>query len=222
MAKSEWSSGALHEDNQEICCSSESRRETMEDRTLPTAKKLSVDTTQLNRNRPCHGSVQSPEVLPEVPQPINNSTDIAQGDHQAKTRMKAYADSKTNVKPSNISVGDTVVVKRDPSTKKSLSPYMPEPYTVTERKGSMITAKSGDAVTTQNSSFFKQIPRDTLSPPDNSSDGDDDSPRTPSEEALKDQGNKHQAFHPEIILTRGRRYLERNRRPPGYLTDYVT
>ncbi|XP_044163824.1 uncharacterized protein K02A2.6-like [Acropora millepora] len=61
MAKSEWSRGAFHEDNQEICCSSESRRETMEDRTLPTAKKLSVDTTQLNRNRPCHGSVQSPD-----------------------------------------------------------------------------------------------------------------------------------------------------------------
>ena len=54
----------------------------------------------------------------------------------------------------------------------------------------MITAKSGDAVTTRNSSFFKQIPRDTLSPPDNSSDGDDDSPTTPSEEALKDQGKK--------------------------------
>ena len=127
--------------------------------------------------------------LPEVPQPINNSTDIAQGDHQAKIKMEAYADSKANVKPSNISVGDTVVVKRDPSTKKSLLPYMPEPYTVTELKGSMITAKSGDAVTTLNSSFFKQIPRNTLSAPDNSSDGDDDSPTTPYEEALKNQGN---------------------------------
>ena len=159
--------------------------------------------------------------LPEVPQPINNSTDIAQGDHEAKIKMKAYADSKANVKPWNISVGDTVVVKRDPST-KLLSPYMLEPYTVTERKGSMITAKSGEAVTTRNSSFFKQIPRNTWSPPDYSSDGDDDSPTTPSEEALKDQGNKNQAFHPEIISTRGRRYPERNWRSPGYLTDYVT
>ena len=53
--------------------------------------------------------------LPEVPQPINSSTDIAQSDHQAKIKMKAYADSKANVKPSNISVADTVVVKRDPS-----------------------------------------------------------------------------------------------------------
>ena len=78
--------------------------------------------------------------LPEVPQPINDSTDIAQGDHQAKTRMKAYADNKANVKPSSISVGDTVVINGDPSTKKSLSSYMPEPYTVIERKGSMITA----------------------------------------------------------------------------------
>ena len=84
--------------------------------------------------------------LPEVPQPINDSTDIAQGDHHAKIKMKAFTDSKANFKPSNISVGDTVVVKRDPSKKKSLSPYMPEPYAVTERKGSMITAKSGDKI----------------------------------------------------------------------------
>ena len=135
--------------------------------------------------------------------------------------MNAYADSKAHVKPASISVGDTVVVKRDPSTKKSLSPYIPEPYTVTERKGSMITAESGDTVTSRNSSFFKQIPRNTLSPPNNSSDGDDDSPTMPSEEALEDQGNKNQTFRPEIISTRGRRYSERNRRPPGYLTDYV-
>ena len=101
----------------------------MEDRTLPTAKELSVDTTQLNRNRPAMALFNRPmrNKLPEVPEPINNSTDIAQGDHQAKIKMKAYADSKANVKPSNISVGDTLVVKRDPSTKKSLSPYMPEP-----------------------------------------------------------------------------------------------
>ena len=59
--------------------------------------------------------------------------------------MRAYAESKANVKTSNTSIGDTVVVKREPSTKKSLSPYMPEPYTVTERKGLTITAKSGDA-----------------------------------------------------------------------------
>ena len=98
---------------------------------------------------------------------------------------------------------------------------MPEPYTVAERKGSMITATSGDAVTTRNSSFFKQIPRNTLSPPDNSSDGDDDQPTTPSGEAPKDQGNKNQAFRRKIISTRGRRYPERNRRPPGYLTHYV-
>ena len=105
----------------------------MEDRTLPTAKELSVDTTQLNRkvtpatalfNRPMRNK------LPEVPQPINDSTDIAQGDHQAKTRMKAYADITANVKASSISVGDTVVINGDPSTKKSLSSYMPEPYTV--------------------------------------------------------------------------------------------
>ena len=129
--------------------------------------------------------------------------------------MKAYADSKAHLKPSSISVEDTVVVKRDPSTMKS--PYMPEPYTVAERKGSMITAKSGNTVTTRNSSFFKQIPRNTLNQPDNSSDGDDDSPTIPFEEAVEDQGNKNQTFRPEIISTRGRLYPERNRLPPGYL-----
>ena len=119
----------------------------MKDRTLPTAKELWSTPHSSTGIAPATALFNRPmrNKLPEVPQPINNSTDIAQGDHQAKIKMKAYADSKANVKPSNISVGDTVVVKRDPSTKKSLSPYMPEPYTVTERKGSMITAKSGDA-----------------------------------------------------------------------------
>lgn len=57
--------------------------------------------------------------------------------------------------------------------KKSHSLYMPEPYTV-----SMIMAKSGNKVTTWNSSFFKQIPRNTKSlyQTDNSSESDDDSP----------------------------------------------
>ena len=186
MAKSEWSSRAFHEDNQESVAAAKAE-----------GKPWKTEVFQLLRNywstphsstgiAPATALFNRPmrNKLPEVPQPINNSTDVAQGDHQAKVRMKGYADSKANVKPSNISVGDTVVVKRDPSTKKSLSPYMPEPYRVTERKGSKITAKSGDAVTTQNSSFFKQIPRNSLSPPDNSSDGDDDSPTTPSEEAL--------------------------------------
>ena len=125
-----------------------------------------------------------------------------------RTPNKNYADSKAHLKPSSISVEDTVVVQRDPSTMKS--PYMPEPYTVAERKGSMITAKSGNTVTTQ-------IPRNTLNQPDNSSDGDDDSPTIPFEEAVEDQGNKNQTFRPEIISTRGRLYPERNRRPPGYL-----
>ena len=78
--------------------------------------------------------------LPNISQPTNNSSSIADNDQRAKAKMKAYADKKAYVKPSEISIGDTVIVKRDPSAKKSQSPYKPEPYTVSDKKGSMVTA----------------------------------------------------------------------------------
>lgn len=76
-----------------------------------------------------------------------------------KSKMKDYADNKSYVKPSSISVGDTVIVKQPITHNRSLTPYMPVPHTVTSKNHSMITATrntDGQSVT-RNSSLFKGI-----------------------------------------------------------------
>ena len=80
--------------------------------------------------------------LPGAQAPHSDQANIKQKDDQAKQKIKAYADRKNNVKPSDICVGDTALVKRDKSYRKSLTPYDPKPYKVTETKGSMLTASA--------------------------------------------------------------------------------
>ena len=91
--------------------------------------------------------------FPTTPDPAR----IRERDEQAKKKMKKNADNKVYVKPSNFSKGDKVIVRRDPSHKKSTTPYDPTPYFVIERKGSMVTASRDDRTITRNSSFFKPI-----------------------------------------------------------------
>ena len=85
--------------------------------------------------------------------------------------MKKFADNKARAKPSNLSEGDKVIVKRDPSHKKSSAPYDPETYIVTQRKGTMITAKREGKEITRNSSFFKKV---DPSIPTNAEESDDE------------------------------------------------
>ena len=73
-----------------------------------------------------------------------------------KQKMKNYADNK-NSKPSNINIGDTVIVKQN-KTNKQTPPFDPKPYVVTDMKGSMITASRGNTDKTRNSSHFKKVP----------------------------------------------------------------
>ena len=98
--------------------------------------------------------------LPQVPNVPQNKTDqvIRQNDARAKATMKHYADKKQYIKPSNIQTGDNVLVK-DTRSIRPLTPYEPIPYTVTHKKGTMITAQRNDKTITRNSSFFKQSPR---------------------------------------------------------------
>ena len=55
-------------------------------------------------------------------------------DEVSKNKMKEHADKKSYVKPSNLFEGDKVLAKRDPSHKKSTTPYDPNPYVVRGRK----------------------------------------------------------------------------------------
>lgn len=84
-----------------------------------------------------------------------NDSDLREVDKHAKDNMKRYADSKAYVKPSDLNIGDNVLVK----DMKSKMPYETDPLTIISKKGSMISAKRGPQIVTRNSSFFKRSPK---------------------------------------------------------------
>jgi len=82
---------------------------------------------------------------------------IRKHDTVQKSKIKAHADNKNYVKPSNLKIGDTVLVKRPFTSLKSDTPYELTPMTISHRNGSMLTASDGNRTVTRNSSFFKRI-----------------------------------------------------------------
>lgn len=149
--------------------------------------------------------------LPQVPPLQSADTPIRSKDEASKMKMKEYADQKSYVKPSSLSEGDKVLAKRDPSHKKSETPYDPKPYVVCESKGTMVTAKRDDKEITRNPSFFKKVNESTKV----KQEVDDDDGVT-----LQPDCPKTPVVSPEVAPER--RYpLRSSRRPPGYLKDYV-
>ena len=82
-------------------------------------------------------------------------------DQQSKDEMKRYADQRRNTRASNINPSDKVLVhKGKPHQRKTEPYYEPHPYTVIDKKGSMITASDGKHNITRNSSKFKPLKTD--------------------------------------------------------------
>ena len=74
---------------------------------------------------------------------VNKHQSAKQNESQYQEYHKSHADTRRNAKHSQISVGDTVLVKQD-RTNKLYSRFSKTPYTVVERKGTMITAENAD------------------------------------------------------------------------------
>ena len=99
--------------------------------------------------------------LPEIREKQSPDWEVEARDLIAKKKMKQYADSKQYVKQDNLNVGDSVLLKKGPSFKKDV-PYHETPFTVTATKGTMVTATDGFRSVTRNSSYYKQLPSDTV------------------------------------------------------------
>ena len=95
--------------------------------------------------------------LPQLPQkPPKGDGAITFNDH-AMLKAKQYADQKSHAKEHQLSPGDSVLVRQKKLNK--LTPFFnPNPYIVSEVKGSMVTAYRGKHKITRNSSFFKFLP----------------------------------------------------------------
>ena len=96
--------------------------------------------------------------FPEVPKPksIPLATRITHNDAVSKSKMKEYADKKRHTTPSSLSQGDHVLVKQR-KLDKLTPPYNPDPYTVIEKRGSMVIADRDGHTVTRNSSQFRPV-----------------------------------------------------------------
>ncbi len=82
--------------------------------------------------------------------------DFRQRDAEKKEVMKQYFDSRFHAKDSHLTHGDIVLAKQVPTNKLS-TPFKAEPYTVVDKKGSMVTARNSSHELTRNSSHFKKV-----------------------------------------------------------------
>ena len=88
----------------------------------------------------------------------HNFEELFQRDLEKKLQMKGYADNKRYVKPSDIQVGDSVLVRQETSNKATPA-YETEPLQVQYRKGARVVAKRPDGSSiTRTTAHFKKVP----------------------------------------------------------------
>jgi hypothetical protein len=94
--------------------------------------------------------------LPSMPVSPSEDSELRKTDMTQKAKMKHHADMKQYVRPSDLQVGDHVLVKQPFNMAKG-NPFEPTPMVITGKKGTMITAtdKDNGRSVTRNSSHFK-------------------------------------------------------------------
>ena len=131
----------------------------------------------------------------------NSDAEVRIKDSTAKAKMKSHADSHRHTKPHTFTLGDTVLHRQHKQNKFTM-PYNNKAYTVTQTKGSMVTAAKDGHTIVRNSSFFKKVAPELQDIPNNPDDGDYE-------------------YSDASTVARTPRYPKRNnRRPPIYLQDY--
>ena len=138
--------------------------------------------------------------------------------------MKDHADKKRHAQPSNIKVGDNVIILRKDGKKR----FDPEIYKVIKVNGSQIQARRGERVVTRNSSFFKVVNcNQNQERKENEEDEYDidlninwnnNAPQPgPVDQNGQADHNNQQPLGQQLPAQRP----VRNRRPPNYLNDYM-
>ena len=158
-----------------------------------------------------------PEIVstqPEQHTPQELHKRLTERDAEQKEKIKAYADKKLRVRPSDIKPGDTVLVRQQKKNKLS-TPYRPEPLVVEEKKGSMVTASDGLKSITRNSSMFKVIPSNLKADPEWCKHEEE------PEDFVTETQDVSKEKTPSLSDSVNLRRSGRERRPPKRFADYV-
>jgi len=148
-------------------------------------------------------------------------------DFEKKQKMKNNADNKNYVKPSDLKIGDTVLVKNPPVMKKSETPFEHDTYQVTNRNGSMLTArnKKGREVS-RNSSFFKRVDPNIASDQDRDVNIEQETvmtEETSPEDAADPDGLSNVVDQNDVCIPANiEQSRRRDIRKPAWLNDYVS
>ena len=94
----------------------------------------------------------------------HNFEELFERDLETKMQMKGYADNKRYVKPSDIQVGDSVLVRQETSNKATPA-YETEPLEVQYRKGTRVVAKRPAGSSIIRSTAYLKFPSDRLKRP---------------------------------------------------------
>ena len=94
---------------------------------------------------------------------LNRHKEVKSNDSKAKDKGREYANKRRKVAPSEIQVGDTVILKQGKKNKFTTK-FEPTLYKVLERRGVTIVAENQRHNVTRDVSFFKKTSDVAMSP----------------------------------------------------------
>ena len=178
------------------------------------------------------------EIRGKIPQfnlSSEENPEVRQKDALAKQKMKMYADKRANAKPSPIREGDPVLLRQEKKNKLN-TPFQGIPYTVFQKKGSMVEAErtTDGRMVTRNTKDFKSCPPSTKETIQatlvDKADDEIVAAKPPSTVDVAEQTSEvpqPTSAEPETVLsshtpsTKEPRYPRRERHKPARLKDYV-
>ena len=101
--------------------------------------------------------LSSCSIAPSKPSFTDTHLDIQEKDEKAKEKMKQNADRRAHSKPSDIKVGETVLI-RQRKKNKFTTKFDPSTFQVVRVRGTMVRAVRNEKYATRNISQFKKVP----------------------------------------------------------------
>ena len=99
--------------------------------------------------------------LPELHADYRPDLEISDRDAEVKAKTKAHADKFMNVRPSDVQVGDQVLVRQEKKDKFS-TPFNPSPFQVVSKTGNSVVVESqGGTQYSRNTSHVKKFVSET-------------------------------------------------------------
>lgn len=150
-------------------------------------------------------------------------------DHEAKMRMKDFADVKVHARNNELKIGDAALLKERKQNKLS-SLYCGEPFEIVHIKGTMVTAKCKTRKVTRNAVFFKKVGKDAVKEyEERRKYQEQENVRLDNEQSTLPRGNTviSPAFfmpeppRPREVPEEEQRCGRRNRRPPRRLIEDI-